>query len=133
MGRHSRWASQAGKHVTGAQVAVADCDDAALGGGDKFFQVAVTVPHHDPAAVVAVQGAGALLRASVPRQRAIVAALQRLVPRFDLLQSRSSSRRADAESLPAKVGASFGPGGAELDAVLATSADVLQLVAAKSV
>ena len=133
--------------VTGAQVAVADCEDAALSGGDKFFQVAV--PDHDPAAVVAVQEVGALLRASVQRQRALVAALQRLVPRLDsckprtslavkqnwpaFLQSRSSSRRANAESLPAKVGASFGPGGAELDAVLAMSADVLQLVAAKRV
>ncbi|CAE7253703.1 unnamed protein product, partial [Symbiodinium natans] len=132
--------------VTGAQVSVADCDDAALTGGDKFFQVAV--PDHDPAAVVAVQEVGALLRASVKRQRALVAALQRLVPRLDsckpqttslavkqnwpaFLQSGSSSRRADGESLTAKVGASFGPGGAELDAVLAASADVLRLVGAK--
>ena len=114
--------------VTGAQVAVADCEDAALSGGDKFFQVAV--PDHDPAASVAVQEVGALLRASVQRQRALVAALQRLVPRLDsckprtslavkqswpaFLQSRSSSRRVDAESLPAKVGASFGPGARSL-------------------
>ena len=114
----------------GAQVSVADCDDAAL--------------------TVAVQEVGALLRASVKRQRALVAALQRLVPRLDsckpqttslavkqnwpaFLQSGSCSRRADGESLTAKVGASFGPGGAELDAVLAASTDVLRLVGAKSV
>ena len=53
--------------VAGSRVAAADCDDAAGGGGDKFFQVAV--PAHDPTAVVAVKEVGALLRASVQRQR----------------------------------------------------------------
>ena len=53
--------------VAGSRVAAADCDDAAATGGDKFFQVAV--PAHDPTAVVAVKEVGALLRASVQRQR----------------------------------------------------------------
>ena len=60
--------------VAGSRVA------AAGGGGDKFFQVAV--PAHDPMAVVAVKEVGALLRASVQRQRGLVADLQRLAPKL---------------------------------------------------
>ena len=63
-------------------VAAADCEDAeaaAAAGGDKFFQVAVPAP--DPAAVVAVKEVGALLRASVQRQRGLSVGLQPLVPK----------------------------------------------------
>ena len=66
--------------VAGSMVAATDCDDAASTGGDKFFQV--VVPEHDPAAVLAVQEMGALLRASLQRQQSLVESLQRLAPRL---------------------------------------------------
>ena len=66
--------------VAGSMVAATDCDDAASTGGDKFFQV--IVPEHDPAAVLAVQEMGALLRASLQRQQSLVESLQRLAPRL---------------------------------------------------
>ena len=66
--------------LAGSSVAAADCNDAAATGADKFFQV--TVPAYDTAAPVAVKEIGMLLRASVRRQRALVASLQRLVPKL---------------------------------------------------
>ena len=135
--------------VAGSKVAAADCDDAASTGGDKFFQVAV--PEHDPAAVLAVQEVGALLRASVERQRSLVGSLQRLAPRLgscrpvSLATSKtwpsfvqlkrvgsSAGRTALDESLPVKVADTFGPGRAALAAVLAASSDTLKLVASKA-
>ena len=136
--------------VAGSTVAAADCDDAASTGGDKFFQVAV--PDHDPVAVVAVQEVGALLRASVQRQQSLVESLQRLVPKLascrpvslaavntfpafvqieQQLQSSGDQAELD-ESLPGKVADNFGPGRAALAAVLASSSDVLKLVASKA-
>ena len=135
--------------VAGSKVAAADCDDAASTGGDKFFQVAV--PEHDPATVLAVQEVGALLRASVERQRSLVGSLQRLAPRLgscrpvSLATSKtwpsfvqlkrvgsSAGRTALDESLPVKVADTFGPGRAALAAVLAASSDTLKLVASKA-
>ena len=136
--------------VAGSTVAAADCGDAASTGGDKFFQVAV--PDHDPVAVVAVQEVGALLRASVQRQQSLVESLQRLVPKlascrpvslaavntfpaFVQIEQRLQSSGGQAEldeSLPGKVADNFGPGRAALAAVLASSSDVLKLVASKA-
>jgi hypothetical protein len=131
--------------VAGSEPTAADCDDAAMTGADKFFQVAV--PEHDPMAAVAVQEVGALLRASVQRQQALVAALQKQVPRLAscksislavnrsrpvLARTKAGAAVLAAEPLSAKVGASFGPSAAELGAVLGTSADVLSLVAGKA-
>ena len=129
--------------LTGSSVAAADCDDAVATGADKFFQVAV--PAYDPAAPVAVKEIGVLLRASVQRQRALVTSLQRLVPKlgsckrvslavrhnWPVFVQKSSSTRSAQGSLLAKVGADFGPGASELAAILAASADVMKLVAAK--
>ena len=128
--------------VAGSRVATADCDDATGGGGDKFFQVAV--PAHDPTAVVAVKEVGALLRASVQRQRGLVADLQRFAPKLAsctavslqqswpaLVQFSLAARPELEESLAAKVGAGFGPSPAELASVFAASADVLKLVSSR--
>ena len=128
--------------VAGSRVAAADCDDAAGGGGDKFFQVAV--PAHDPTAVVAVKEVGALLRASVQRQRGLVADLQRLAPKLASCKPVSLKQSWPApvqfslaaqpeleETLAAKVGAGFGPSLAELASVFAASADVLKLVSSR--
>ena len=134
--------------VAGSKVAAADCDDASSTGGDKFFQVAV--PEHDPAAVLAVQEVGTLLRASVERQRSLVESLQRLAPRLgscrpvSLVTSKtwpafvqfervgsSAGRAALDESLTVKVADTFGPGRAALAAVLAASSDTLKLVTSK--
>ncbi|CAE7273073.1 unnamed protein product [Symbiodinium sp. CCMP2456] len=121
--------------VAGSAVAATDCDDAASTGGDKFFQV--VVPEHDPAAVLAVQEMGALLRASVQRQRSLVEpvslATSKTWPALVQLERFASSvGRADlAGSLPVKVADKFGPGRAALAAVLAASSDTLKLVASK--
>ena len=134
--------------VSGSTIAATDCDDAASSGGDKFFQV--VVPKHDPAAVLAVQEVGALLRASLQRQRSLVESLQHLAPRLgscrpvslaasktwpalvQLEKFASSAGRADlGGSLTAKVADKFGPGRAALSAVLAASSDALKLVASK--
>ncbi|CAE7036298.1 unnamed protein product [Symbiodinium sp. CCMP2592] len=134
--------------VAGSKVAAADCDDASSTGGDKFFQV--TVPEHDPAAVLAVQEVGTLLRASVERQRSLVESLQHLAPRLgscrpvSLVTSKtwpafvqfgrvgsSAGRAALDESLPVKVADTFGPGGAALASVLAASSDTLKLCGAQ--
>ncbi|CAE7354146.1 unnamed protein product, partial [Symbiodinium sp. CCMP2592] len=131
--------------VAGSKVAAADCDDASSTGGDKFFQVAV--PEHDPAAVLAVQEVGMLLRASVARQRSLVKSLQHLAPKLgscrpvSLVASKtwpafvqfgtvgsSAGRAALDESLPVKVADTFGPGRAALASVLAASSDTLKLV-----
>ena len=49
---------------------------------DSMMPRARVAPEHDPAAVLAVQEVGALLRASVERQRSLVGSLQRLAPRL---------------------------------------------------
>ena len=128
--------------VAGSRVAAADCDDAAAAGGDKFFQVAV--PAHDPTAVVAVKEVGALLRASVQRQRGLVAGLQQLAPKLAsckpaslkqswpaLVQLSLAAQPDLEETLAAKVGAGFGPSPAELASVFAASADALKLVSSR--
>ena len=105
----------------------------------------MAVPAYDPAAPVAVKEIGVLLRASVQRQRALATSLQRLVPKlgpckrvsfavrhnWPVFVQKSSSTRSAQGSLLAKVGADFGPGASELAAILAASAGVMRLVAAK--
>ena len=66
--------------VTGSTIAASDCDEAAAVGGDKFFQVAV--PASNPTGPMAVQAMGELLRPSSKRQRALLGALQSLLPKL---------------------------------------------------
>ena len=66
--------------ASGSRVEAMDCEEAAAMGGGKFFQVAV--PAFDPGASQAVRSLGALLQASVTRQRKLTAALQGLLPKL---------------------------------------------------
>ena len=101
------------------------------------------MPAHDPA-VVAVKEVGALLRASVQRQRGLVAGLQRLAPKLAsrkpvslkqswpaLVQLSLAAQPVLEETLAAKVGAGFGPSPAALASVFAASADALKLVSSR--
>ena len=131
--------------VTGATIAASDCDEAAAIGGDKFFQVAV--PASDPTGPVAVQAMGELLRASSKRQRALLGALQSLLPKLAsckagsfanmeplnrawsrpaLLSKHQSAKAQGGGTVSGKVAEQFGVGSAEIAQLLAESAQSLQ-------
>ena len=128
--------------LSGERVEAVDCGEAAALGSDKFFQVAVTA--QDPAAVVAVQSMGSLLKASVERQRKLMARLQALLPRLASCKSSSlkglsprvefslaaAGQSASGVNLGQKIGERFGPGVGEANSVLLESAKVLKTVAA---
>mmetsp|Transcript_84915 Transcript_84915/g.203514 ORF Transcript_84915/g.203514 Transcript_84915/m.203514 type:complete len:379 (+) Transcript_84915:54-1190(+) len=129
--------------LSGESVAAMDCSEAAVLGSDKFFQVAVGA--QDPAAAVAVRTMGELLRASVERQRKLVARLQALLPKLATCKTSSlrsfafraqsvsaAGQSAKLASLGEKIGERFGPGVGEANSVLLATAKVLEAVGAAS-
>ena len=128
--------------VSGSRVESTDCDEASSLGGDKFFEVAA--PAHDPTAAAGVRSLGALLRASVERQRKLTTTLQGLLPKLATCkavglkalsgswkglalltrENRASGQHA-AGSLATKIGERFGLSGAEVTSVLAAAAQAM--------
>ena len=133
--------------VTGSTIAASGGDEAAAVGGDKFFQVAV--PASDPTGPMAVQAMGELLRASSKRQRALLGALQSLLPKLasckagsfarveppsrawsrSALVSKHHSTKTQGEgTVGGKVAEQFGVGSAEIAQLIAESAQSLQAI-----